>query len=109
MMPQGIRQVFINTGISVGIFLKTFEGVLFQALFQGTKISEKKQNLRQRDDSSTPQWDEAFRRAFQHCIKEKQHLENMVKEMQQIYEAKIDSVLPKFIVWWFDIEHINNC
>lgn len=70
MMTQGIRQVFINTGISVCIFLKTFEGVLFQALFQGTKMSEKKQNLRQRDDSSTPQWDEALRRAFQHCIKE---------------------------------------
>lgn len=97
-MTQGIRQVLINTGISVCIFLKAFEAVLCEALFQGTKMSEKKQNLRQRDDSSTPQYDEALRRAFQHCIKEKQHLENMVKEMQQIYEAKVDSVLPKFIV-----------
>lgn len=88
MMTQGIRQVFINTGISVCIFLKTFEGVLFQALFQGTKMSEKKQNLRQRDDSSTPQWDEALRRAFQHCIKENNTCRTWLKKCNKFMKPR---------------------
>lgn len=48
-------------------------------------MSEKKHHPRQRVHPSTPQCDgfEALRRVFERCIKEKQHMENRVKQMEE--------------------------